>query len=164
MEEHQNPEDWVDAKSIKTRLLQYREKERDIDNQIERLDALAAKLYGVGSPQITDMPKGSSPSGDRTLSQIARKQKLEEQVKEMINEQADEQKWIESVLGRLSIADEKAVIRMRYIDGEKWDNVSELLFGSKDDYEEKRDSYLRRVTKLHGRALINMARIIEQEK
>lgn len=160
MENRQDDKEWVDAQGVKTRLQQYREREREIDNQIERLERLEAKLYGVGSPQLTDMPKASSPAGDKTVALIAQKEELDGLIRELVKEQTRERGWIEDILTGLTRSDEKAVIRVRYIDGEKWTEVSDLLFGSADDYEDKRDSYLRRTTKLHGQALMNMAREI----
>lgn len=160
LENRQDDKEWVDAQGVKTRLQQYREREREIDNQIERLERLEAKLYGVGSPQLTDMPKVSSPAGDKTVALIAQKDELDGLIRSLVKEQTKEREWIEDVLTGLVKSDEKAVIRIRYIDGAKWIEVAKLLFGNAEDYEDKSDSYLRRVTKLHGQALVNMAREI----
>lgn len=49
---------------------------------------------------------------------------------------------------------------MRYLDGCRWEEVAEMLFGQRDDYEEKADSFLRRVHKIHGAALGKLANIV----
>ena len=46
-----------DVAAVKERLNEYREKERDIDNQIERLVRLVTKMSSVGAQTITDMPR-----------------------------------------------------------------------------------------------------------
>ena len=158
--ENLNINEWVDTRQVKARLNRYREKDRDIDNEIERLEWLEAKLYNVGSPQISDLPKGT-PSKDRKESMIDKKDTLSNRIMDMIKEQEKERVWIEGILASFYKSDEKAVIRMRYIDGCKWNEVTEMLFGNEEDYDDKRESYLRRTTKLHERALINMARIIK---
>ena len=121
-----------DVAAVKRRLNRYREKERDIDTQIERLGRLETRLTGIRSPVISDMPKSHGAVDD------------------------------EDVLDTLTKSDEKAVIRVRYHDRESWSAVSKILFGKRKDFSEKEESYLRRVHKLHGAALVNLARAIEE--
>ena len=45
-----------DVAAVKERLNEYREKERDIDNQIERLVRLVTKMSSVGAQTITECP------------------------------------------------------------------------------------------------------------
>ena len=61
-------------------------------------------------------------------------------------------------------SDERAVIRVRYIDNASWDEVVDVLFGGKEDLLEREDIYLRRVYKLHGQALLSMAKYIEENE
>ena len=88
-------------------------------------------------------------------------EELDEKIRTEIQEQADEWKSIEGLLANLKHSDEKAVIRMRYHDRESWGMVTRLMFGSKDDFVGKEDTYLRRVHKIHGSALLNMAKLLE---
>ena len=53
-----------DVAAVKERLNEYREKERDIDNQIERLVRLVTKMSSVGAQTITDMPRSPGSDGD----------------------------------------------------------------------------------------------------
>lgn len=146
-----------DVSYVKKRLSAYRNIEREIDNQIERIENLESKMYTPSSPSLSGMPKSPSPSGDKIASQVAQKSELEEKVRSLIDYQTSERTWIEGILEHLDNPDQRAVIRMRYIDIESWHNVSRMLFGTKDDFYDKSDSYLRRTTKLHGNALVNMA-------
>lgn len=150
-----------DVAVVKERLNEYREKERDIDNQIERLERLVAKMTGPGAQAITDMPRAPSATDDRMAELVGQKEELESSIRKSVKEQSEERMEIEKILKRLRHSDERAVIRMRYFDRESWNGVTEMMFGGKADFMGKEDTYLRRVHKIHGSALLNMARLIE---
>lgn len=149
-----------DVSAVKDWLIEYREKERDIDNQIERLERFTIKMTSVGAQVISGMPRATGTTGDRIGSMIGQKEELEASIRSDVKEQSDKRRLIESILARLQHSDERAVIRIRYIDRESWNIVAELMFGSCDDYEGKEDTYLRRVHKVHGAALQNMAKVM----
>lgn len=153
-----------DVESVKNRLVEYRERERDIDNQIERVERLEMKMTSIGSPVISDMPKAASPSHDKIGSMIAQKEELEICIREDIQKQEKERAEIEIILKQLKHSDERAVIRMRYFDGASWNDVVDMLFGGKTDFLGKEDTYLRRTHKIHGSALLNMAIFIEESQ
>lgn len=153
-----------DVSAVKKRLNRYREKERDIDTQIERLERLESRLTGIGSPVISDMPKAHGAADDRLVNLIAEKDELESKIR--LDIKAQNRSWheIEDFLDMLTKSDEKAVIRVRYHDRESWSSVAKMLFGKRADYLEKEGSYLRRVHKLHGSALVNLARAIDSKR
>lgn len=153
-----------DVDSVKDRLNRYREKERDIYTQIERLERLTAKMTSAGSPVLSDMPKAGGSSIDRMAIMVAEKAELEEEIREDIRSQAVAWDKIESVLKKLQHSDERAVIRIRYHDRESWYTVTRLMFGTNDDFRGKEESYLRRVHKIHGSALLNMAKLIVSDE
>ena len=80
----------------------------------------------------------------------------------MVESRKKERKFIEGVIKHLRKSDERSVIRVRYIDNESWDGVVDVLFGAREDLLEKADIYMRRVYKLHGEALLSMAKYIEE--
>ncbi|MCD7920675.1 MAG: hypothetical protein LUG45_11540 [Clostridiales bacterium] len=51
----------------------------------------------------------------------------------------------------------------RYLDGERWNDVNCMLFGGNPDFENREDSYTRRVTRIHGRALEHLAAIMAKD-
>lgn len=153
-------EERCDVIQLKKRLLAYREKERDIEIQIERLDRMETRLVNVGAQQLSALPRSPSPAHDRTAAMIAQKLDLEENIRRMLKEAEEEREWIESVVSHLTLADERNVIRMRYIDGESWSDVVDTLFGNRIDYIGKEDSYMRRTVRLHKDALQNMVRYL----
>jgi len=153
-----------DTDAVKYRLIEYRERAKDIESQTERLDRLEMKILSIGSPTLSDMPKSPSPPQDRTTALIADKIDLENDIRQAIAEQRREKEAIEVILRKLRHSEERAVIRMRYFDGASWNDVVDMLFGGKDDFLGKEDTYLRRTHKIHGSALLNMALIIQGGK
>lgn len=150
--------------AVKKRLEAYRDKERDIENQLERLEGFEMRLKSIGSPTLSDMPKIQSVSHDRIADIIAQKMELEEEIQGDIDFQRKERKEINLVLKKLPTSDEKAVIRMRYFDRLSWYDVTDMLFGGKADYLGKEDTYLRRTHNIHRSALINMTEIIKSQE
>ena len=145
---------------IKQRLRSYRDKlTKDLKNQQLRLDRIEMKMTSIGSPSLSDMPRSSSGPFDRTSYLVAQKVDLESEVVSLQNELIEEWKDIELIIKKLKNSEEKAVIRMRYHDGMDWNDVADTMFGDKDDYLDKVDTYQRRVFRLHGQALVNMSAI-----
>ena len=107
-----------DVSAVKDWLIEYREKERDIDNQIERLERFTIKMTSVGAQVISGMPRASGTPGDRIGSMVGQKEELENAIRSDVRKQSDKRKVIESILAQLRRSDERAVIRMRYIDRE----------------------------------------------
>ncbi len=157
-------EESIYAEVIKKRLKQYTERERDIENQLERIERMEAKLTSVGSPVFSDLPKAPSPSQQRMADLTDQKVDLENKVARIMDEQKAERAALEEIIDKLEISDEKAVIRMRYFDSAAWDSVLTMLFGGCKDFLDKTDSYMRRVYNLHGSALMNMGKIYQDEQ
>lgn len=154
----------TDIQSVKKRLMDYWEREREIDHQRERIKNITMKMEGLQSPEMSGMPHAEYPEKDKLGRMYARKDEMERQLKAMEDLQDSELEWIEGVLEHLEKADERACIQMRYIDMESWPKVSFLLFGKEEDYSERYESYLRRTTNLHGRALQRMAEYLQGER
>lgn len=151
------------AGDVKRRLQRFREQEREIDYQMERLERYSARLTDAGGRPLTDMPPSRSGSPDRLTEYLIRIEDLENDIREKMRTQAEEKSRLENVLDRVSSARERAVIRMRYFDGCAWADILPVLYGEQEDYAERREAYLRRVHKLHGAALASMARILDTE-
>ena len=143
--------------AIKERLADYRESERDIENKTEMLERLKSKLEGMGAREISDMPRSPSPPKDRISDLLSQKIEVEAEIEEAVAHRKEERCYIEGILKHIKGADEKGVIRFRYLLGMDWTDVTNALFGAKSDYLDKEGSYLRRTTKLHGRAIYSMA-------
>ena len=148
----------VSVRDIKAKLKGYGELERDIDNQIERLERLETKMYSVGSPMMSDMPHAPSATNDRMAMMIAQRDELKARIEHRIAERQAAYEDIENDLSKLYRADQRAIIRMRYLDGETWSYINHTLYGGCADYQVNEDTYMRKVMRMHGLALVNMAK------
>ena len=153
----------TDVGSVRELLNTYRDGEKEIENLTEALERLKNKLVGVGAQEITDMPRSPSPPNDRITDLLCRKVELEEEIRCWIEIQTKRRQSILDATKRLRTADERAVIRFRYLLCLSWYEVANAMFGANHDYLDKEDSYLRRAHKVHGRALSDMALCIEGE-
>ena len=151
-----------DAAAIKDRLTSYCDVEREIDCLIEMAEKLRSQMEGVGAQQITDMPRSSSASSDRYADKMDRIIRLEDNIRGMITSQGEERKYLDGLVSRLSKSDARDVIRARYFMGSRltpWKNVAEIVFGANGDFDSKEESYIRRATKLHCQALVDIAKL-----
>ena len=142
--------------TIHALLWGYRENVREIDNQSERLELIDERLRGIGTKEITDMPRVPSPDPDRYTALIYQKTEIEDELKELFEEQKETRKLVETYLATVDRADERAVIRLRYFDCLTWDEVSYAIFGGCLDYADKAESYLRRTFRLHEKAIYQL--------
>lgn len=152
------------TKRIKDRLRDYTALLREIDNQQERLDRMAASYGRPPGPDLTGMPRSQGTTSDRVSVAVMKKLELEEKIAETVAEERRENAAIEAMLAKLPDPDERAVIRLRYFDRATWDEVTAALFGDLTDYIDRLDSYQRRTYRIHGRALLGLAEVLEQEE
>lgn len=151
-----------DVDAVRERLNQYLSTEQDIDNQIERLERLDSKMKGVSAQVLTGMPRSPSASNDRMAIMLGQKEDLEQSIKEAVSQQSQERNEIEEILTHIDKPDERAVIRMRYLDRTEWKEVLDMMFGGRPDFLEKEETYERRMYRVHSSAILNMARYIEE--
>ena len=148
----------------KKRLTEYVQLNREIEILRERITKLEDKMYNVGSPVLSDMPKSTTVEGDRIGKMVALHEELLERYERLKARSDSENRWIKEAVADIRDPDERAVIEIRYIDGEKWEKVNEILFGGNEDYTDKLESYTRRCHKLHGRALSAIDKRIRAEE
>ena len=127
------------------RFKAYRDLNREIDLQIERLEQMEAKVGSPSTPNLSGMPKGSSFQHDRIADTVARIADLLSEIDSLIAERDAEQKALEALIRRLPNADRRLVLRLRYLDSEDWEDVLFIAYGGKPDFNEKYDNYKQRV-------------------
>lgn len=150
----------IDLETVREWLNAYLAAEQEIDSDIERLEHLVAKMTGTGAQVLTGMPRASNASTDRMADNLARKEELEESIRAAVSLQSLKRKEIEAILRHLPKPEERAVIRMRYFDRAEWKEVQEMMFGSKPDFEDRYDTYERRMHKIHRASMANIAKYI----
>ena len=148
-----------EREAMKLRLMNYIDLNREIDNQMERLERMHDRAQTPSGPNLSGMPKSSNAVADRVGSAVTKMLALEEEINQLIEQRDNEQKSIESLVKKLRKADEKAVIRMRYLDIEDWDEVQFMLFGSKRDFNDNYDNYKQMMYRLHSSAITHLTLI-----
>lgn len=143
---------------VKNRLQQYAAMQRDIDNQIERLERLQEALGDPSVPNLSGMPRGGEGSPDRIGRKLERIEKLETEIRQTIVREQAEKAALEELICQLRDPDERAVIRMRYFDREGWGDIAGVLY---EAYQYSYKSGLNRTYKLHGDALYNLTIICD---
>lgn len=148
---------------IKERLRVYTALLKEIDNQQARLERMTASAYEPSGPNLTGMPKAKGGISNPTANAAERQIELEDDIREKQAEEKAERAAIESMIRRMENPDERVVLRMNYFDRAEWPDICFALFGGKVDYIERMDYYQNRTYKIHGRALLNLADVMDAE-
>lgn len=149
----------VITKGIKERLAAYTAMLRRIDNQIERVERMEATMTSPKAQRLDGMPHTGGVAGDRMADMVVRKEELEAKVREAIAEERAEHALLDVMAEALPKPDETAVIQLRYFDRMSWPDVTDALFGDRPDYLDKYESYMRRTLRIHGAALVGLAKL-----
>ena len=95
-------------------------------------------------------------------SRKAREAELNEERLKKEAEEREERAALEAMIRQVENPDERAVLRLRYFDRADWDGICAVLFSDRQDYLERIDSYQNRTYKIHGRALLNLAAVLDE--
>lgn len=143
-------------------LENYRDLQRRLNIQEERIQEAKASMYSIGGVSYDGMPRGTSDRTSRQERVVARIDKMERRMAELIEEEDLEYDRITSMLEQLRPAEETA-LTMRYLDGKRWNAVNVALFGEMEDFYDCESKYLKRVFKIHGSGLIALEKIMDRE-
>lgn len=163
---HQNSEakQPKETDEIKKKLESYAALHRRIDNQIERLENLEAVMGSISSPSFDGISGGGGDGTSKQERQVIQKVTLEETIRRMITDEDRERSELEALISEMEKPDEQTVLEMHYFDAANWWTVCAALHGSREDYDEHEQRYLKRTFKLHGSALQSLAKIYRANK
>lgn len=107
----------------KEQLQGYRALKFERDKLLSTLQAIETVLYGPRSQNMDGMPRGGNgPKDDRRDALIDRKDKVQALYEAKVAELSEAILAIEQAIECLA-PDERSLIRLRYIDGLKWERV-----------------------------------------
>ena len=152
----------IATKKIKERLKRYTDLLREIDNQRERLNIMEAISGTPSGPDLSGMPRPQGGISNPTAAAVERKMELEEKIRRKEAEEKAERMAIENMTERMDNPDARLTIQLKYIDRVEWPDVTFALFGNRADYLSKVEYYQNKTYKIHGRALLNLAKILEE--
>lgn len=162
---HQNSEakQPKETDEIKKKLESYAALHRRIDNQIERLENLEAVMGSISSPSFDGISGGGGDGTSKQERQVIQKVTLEETIRRMITDEDRERSELEALISEMEKPDEQTLLEMHYFDAANWWTVCAALHGSREDYDEHEQRYLKRTFKLHGSALQSLAKNIQSK-
>ena len=150
----------MQVENLKRWLESYQECKRDFEATCERLERLESKLTSPRSAALSGMPGAAAPDPDRLTFPLAELEELREECNIQVEALLDHQHRLEMAIKLIDgpgWPNMRAVLRMRYLDGEKMEMIAQLLFWRDPEFLVKQDSYLRRVYKLRKAALKALA-------
>lgn len=84
---------------------------------------------------------------------------IDDRLRRLRCEEAAENAALMALIETLPSAEQRQVLFARYFDGHTWADVTAVLYGLRPDFDEKAESYERRVYRIHGNALETLKRI-----
>ena len=106
----------------KERLRNYQALKREKAQILTMLEELETAMYSPKPQRLTGMPSAPSPSGGATDALVAKHAELLERYQTKLAELAEELHAIEDAIAQLD-STERALLRWRYIEGLKWEEV-----------------------------------------
>lgn len=150
----------VQLENLKRWLESYQERQQDLDSNYERLERLESKLTSPRSAALSGLPGAAASDPDRLTFPVAELQELQAETKRQVAALRDHRNRIEGAIRLIDgpgWPNRRAVLRMRYLDGEQWEVIAQLLFWRDPDFQTKQDSYIRRAFKIRKAALRKLA-------
>ncbi|HBL84712.1 MAG: hypothetical protein A2Y17_11310 [Clostridiales bacterium GWF2_38_85] len=122
-----------------------------ISTKKQRMDALKALASGVGSPNLSGMPKNPSGSLSPMADAVCKALDLEAEIHKDEFLLQEKKVFLLELIGTIEICDCQIVLIKRYFEHLSWDDIASSMFYS-----------TRWIYKLHGRALEEMDRKLKE--
>lgn len=130
--------------TTKEYLYRYIVADHEIDAMLVQISALEKKMVLISSPSMAERVQ-TSGSGDTTASIVAKLVDMQREADAKIDALKDIQREVERAILSVRNAEQREVLRRRYICGETWDIIADKMHFSR-----------RHVLRLHGYALQNV--------
>lgn len=125
----------------------------------ERLARYTALLEEI---RIEECRKNALPANGTLLQRRALAGVCDE-LRILLDKEAAEYEALIKIINQVPRVTERQVLMARYMDGRSWPEIAATVYGNLADYAEKEQSYLRRVYRVHGNALVLADRIAEMQ-
>ena len=126
----------------------------------ERLERLQDKAESVGGATLSDMPKYKSPMPDMKAIQVEKAIDYERELADFAKRLQNDCAALEAEIKKLDNINEQDVLRCRYVDFELWEDICFIFFGDSVDYEQKHESFTRRLRRYHKSAIEHLAKVM----
>ena len=153
-----------DVQNTKDHLSRYGLAVQEAEGLSERARELRARLDNARTANLDGMPHHASFSADRIGRVLGQIEELEERAQAAWDNAAGVYDELQAEIDTLAVPNQRTVLCARYLDLLTWERVNAVLFGNREDFERRTDSFLRQTFKLHGMALAELAVKREEKK
>jgi len=138
----------------------YRNTEREIENQSERVRVLSDRMESVSSPSLNGMPRAPSADPDKIGIMLSKEDGLLSYLRDIQALHEEHKHNIEYIASKLE-PDQRLVIQMRYIDGATPTETTEALYGRIDDFYINFSVYQRKMYRKRKSAVKAITRLAD---
>ena len=152
---------------LKSWLLRYQELQADANRLWDRVYDLRGRVEAARTSHLDGMPHAHGGDADRIGADLSHLEDLEQEAREVQQEATASRREVEAAIRKISgrrWADRREVLRLRYLDGLRWEDAAERLFGDESTFWDKPELFLRRTFKLHRSALEALAQFVPLEQ
>lgn len=146
------------AVAMRKRLEAYIDLRRELKMQALRLDQMRQTVGDVKSPRY-EPGKASATPGDAVARSVVALEALEERVAELADREAEEHDALERIICRVTNAQQRALLRLRYFDMMEWPEIAFSFYGDRIDYITEERDYVAKCYRLHTRAVSSMCTV-----
>lgn len=150
--------------AIKGRLKMYSDECVYYDGLVERYERLDQRIHDVSASSLSFTPRTPSPDVHKKESDIAALDKLKISIDRQRSLSVKHKTEIEEAAALIRKADYRSTIEMRYIDGFTWNEIAEMLYGNKADFEDREETFVRRVFENQKKGIEFLAEYAMNEK
>lgn len=137
--------------TTKEYLRRYRRAQKDMEYTLRDLEAARVRLTGLRGIQLSDMPKGHDPERDLSAAFVKFEEEAE-RLNRIVEKDLAIMAGVERSIRSVPTLTQYQVLRLRYMDGMKWDDIAEQIGKSRQW-----------VNTVHGRALRNIRFFYEED-
>ena len=140
------------------------EHRKELRDELQRYELTHGVSYYGKSPSNIDGMLHVHGGGNATMDSVIRKYDTEtyiDKLKTLVNK---EQHQIEEVLRKISKANQKYVIRLKYYHCLDWEDITDHMYGDVRGYYEHIEKYKTKCIRVHGLALQNILKAQKEEQ
>lgn len=157
----------VTTDDVKAWMRRYADLLREVELLRARADAIRSRAASPPTSALDGLPHSPGFEGDKLGGVIGTADVIEQRVSEKEAQAAEAYQEIDATIQQISgkhAAERKFILQCRYLDRLDWPDVIFLLFGDKDDFGDREDSYIRRTYSIHKAALQDIGEILDENK
>lgn len=148
--------------AVKEWLSDMRQLQSSYEQLVERYCQLKEATTSPRSAVPDGMPHGSTNPVDKIGAAVAKLEALRAKVERAAARANALYTEIDNAIDQITgtnWAVKRSVLQCRYLDSMTWEEITEMLFGQKQDFDLRLDTYQRRTFYYHGEALAALAAV-----